>query len=118
MTDPANGEECDDGNAVSGDGCDSSGRVEAGFACSINATTTRSVCAQCGPGWWGASCRKPCSQTCYNGGSCSAFTGACVCTVEFTGPTCLVLVNRWITDALDVRYGPRSRSRSWSPLDR
>ncbi len=40
------GEECDDGNTVSGDGCSSTGKVEAGYLCNVpgNACSLASLC--------------------------------------------------------------------------
>jgi len=45
------GEQCDDGNLLSGDGCDCKCKIEAGFTCSGGTTTTPSTCVEiCGDG--------------------------------------------------------------------
>lgn len=68
------GEECDDGNAVSGDGCSASCKVEAGFSCAGRP----SVCtARCGDGI--VTPAEKCDDGNLDGGDgCSA-----VCKIEF-----------------------------------
>jgi cysteine-rich repeat protein len=43
-------EECDDGNHVSGDGCNEHCQIEAGWACNGGSTSSTSQCEQCGNG--------------------------------------------------------------------
>src|SRR5262245_27299699 len=42
---PEAGEECDDGNAVSGDGCSSMCRLESGFECAHVSSGDRQACS-------------------------------------------------------------------------
>ena len=44
-------EDCDDGNLVSGDGCDSECNIESGYHCYLNDATQRTDCEPiCGDG--------------------------------------------------------------------
>lgn len=44
------GEECDDGNLKSGDGCDRRCKKERGFHCPILEGDTHTTCSNCGNG--------------------------------------------------------------------
>ena len=68
------GEECDDGNIFSGDGCTGDCKTERGFLCSGGTVTSSSKCApRCGDGYqvWGESCDDGNAQS---GDGCS---GSC-----------------------------------------
>ena len=43
------GEECDDGNLINGDGCNSNCSVEANYRCFNGSKTTKSICSYTGP---------------------------------------------------------------------
>ena len=76
-------EECDDGNVMNGDGCDSTCVIEANVECSVSISGI-SVCS-CVSGWFSPSGRNVCSRfcsasaTCSGQGVCNAVTGACDC---------------------------------------
>jgi cysteine-rich repeat protein len=75
----SNGETCDDGNKVSGDGCNSTCHIECGWECTIDESTQERVCqTQCGDGVMADG-----PETCDDGntedgdGTCTSFV--CLC---------------------------------------
>ena len=87
--DVSEGEECDDGNNVAGDGCSPTCEVEPGFTCAPS-STLQSICTPCPADTWGKACVNTCAP-CYNGGKCNAATGACACLKLYHGPHCETL---------------------------
>jgi len=80
------GEQCDDGNTVSGDGCSSSCVLEPGYTCTVNQS-----CKACSSGLYGLNCVQGCQ--CQNGASCGAQNGLCTCNPPWLGTYCNVLPN-------------------------
>jgi cysteine-rich repeat protein len=76
----SNGETCDDGNAESGDGCNSTCHIECGWECEIDADSEERVCQhECGDGVMAVG-----PESCDDGNTEDGdgkFTSACLCFV-------------------------------------
>ena len=77
-------ENCDDGNHLNNDGCDSECRIETGWVC-LDYLGSKSACV-----------RPTCSLECHNGGRCEVLSDGfevCVCAEGWTGAQCTDDVN-------------------------
>ena len=90
-------EECDDGNALSGDGCSEVCSIERGFTCSPTGDSSPDLCT-CAAGMYplppldpkvDPPCSNQCSaETCGGVGSCNPIHGYCMCPRFTFGVSC------------------------------
>jgi cysteine-rich repeat protein len=96
-------EECDDGNALSGDGCSEVCSIESGFTCSPTGDSSPDYCT-CAAGMFplppldpkvDPPCSNQCSpETCGGVGSCNPTHGYCVCPRFTFGVSCETTIQR------------------------